>query len=87
MISWRAVACTPEHYQAYMLLWEYGDKQISKEDAAKQLKSFGADKWVNSPSKALIDEIFVTEEHAEANNIEEVTAPKRRAKKKTVTEE
>jgi hypothetical protein len=85
-IAWRAIACTPEHYQAYMILWEYGRGQISKDDARMHLKSFGAENWVNAPSKSLIDEIMNAEADVCASNMEKTAVVKKRSKKKTVTE-
>lgn len=75
-VSWRAVACCPEHYQAYLVLWEYGNKKIDKERAASFLKEIGAEDWVNAPSKNLIDEIL-------ENNVKiDTPAVKRRTRKK-----
>ena len=79
MITWRAVACCPEHFQAYVTLWEYNNQKISKEEARNVLAQFGAGEWVNTPSQKLIDEIFVDT----TSNVEKVPSVKKRARKKT----
>lgn len=78
--SWRAIACCPEHYQAYLVLWEYDGKKIDKECAASYLKELGAEEWVNAPSKNLIDEILAE------NEKNDVPTTKRRTRKQTETE-
>lgn len=38
-ITWRAIACTPEHFQAYMILHGYDGSKESKENAKDMLSS------------------------------------------------
>lgn len=82
MITWRAIACCPEHFQAYTVLWEYGQQKISKDDAKLMLEQFGAGEWVNAPGQKLLDEIFAVKEI----NVEKTAPVKKRSKKKTVAE-
>lgn len=61
-IAWRAVACCPEHYQAYLVLWEYGNGKADAVNAKEMLERLGAGEWVNdSPAKELIEKILATE--------------------------
>lgn len=61
-ISWRAVACCPEHYQAYIVLWEFGNGTVDAANAKEMLEQLGAGEWVDdSPAKELIEKILATE--------------------------
>ena len=35
--AWRAIACTQDHFQAYMVLYEYGNGTLKKADAKEML--------------------------------------------------
>ena len=41
--SWKAIACSPTHYQIYMILTEYRGGVISKEEATAQFTNIGID--------------------------------------------
>lgn len=65
-ITWRAIACTPEHFQAYTILHEYSSGKMQKEVAKKYLEAL-VDRTVMEncpdPARRLFAEIF-----AEDNN-------------------
>lgn len=60
-IAWRAVACTPEHFQAYMILHEYSGGGIDKKQAKNILETLvNLEELENypEPSRSTIKEIF-----------------------------
>ena len=61
-MTWRSVCCTEGHYKAYYAMWQYGQGQISKEEARIVLLEHRAQTWENSPAKALIREIIGDED-------------------------
>lgn len=56
--TWRSAACCEDHYKAYIALWKYDAGKMEAEEARKILKENGAEDWVNSPVKSLIDKIL-----------------------------
>lgn len=60
-ITWRAVACTPEHFQAYMILHAYDGTDESRLESQKQLESVidvsQIDQFTDT-TKQLMKEIF-----------------------------
>lgn len=60
-ITWRAVACTPEHYQAYMILHEYDGTDESKELSKAALEPLIDATQINTyteTAQRLMNEIF-----------------------------
>ena len=43
--AWRAIACTQDHYQAYMVLYEYGNGTLKKADAKEMLSKVDIEGW------------------------------------------
>lgn len=82
--TWRTACCTEGHYKAYYAMWQYGQGQISKEEARKVLAEQDALSWENAPGRALIEEIMAEPEsevsgeepEQEAKQAEEPEAPK-----------
>lgn len=64
--TWRMACCTEGHYRAYYAMWQYGQGQISKEEAKAVLEEQNALSWENAPGKQLIEEIMAADEPAEA---------------------
>ena len=56
--TWRAACCTEGHYKAYYAMWQYGQGQISREEARDVLLEQDALSWEKAPGKALIEEII-----------------------------
>ena len=56
--TWRAACCTEPHYKAYYAMWQYGQGQISREEARDVLLEQDALSWEKAPGKALIEEII-----------------------------
>lgn len=68
-ITWRAIACTPEHFQAYMTLHEYDGGNIGKEEAKEILETLvdiEAMENYPEPAKGLLMTIFAVEEKKNA---------------------
>lgn len=61
---WRAVACEQGHFQAYMVLHEYGSGLLKKESAKEMLESVNIDGWENYPehNRVVIAEILQEDE-------------------------
>lgn len=61
--SWRAVACCAEHYQVYMMLWEYDNGTVEKQTVKDLLIDNGVEDWVNeSPSKEIINKVLADDD-------------------------
>ena len=43
--AWRAIACTQDHFQAYMVLYEYGNGTLKKADAKEMLSKVDIEGW------------------------------------------
>lgn len=56
--TWRAACCTEGHYKAYYAMWQYGQGQISREEARDVLLEQDALSWEKAPGKAMIKEII-----------------------------
>ena len=63
--TWRTACCTEGHYKAYYAMWQYGQGQISLEDAKAVLVEQDAMSWENAPERAFIEEIMGEPENAE----------------------
>lgn len=48
--TWRAVACTAEHYDVFLAMWKYTYGQMSEEGIKKILTDAKANTWTASPS-------------------------------------
>ncbi len=73
-ITWRAVACTPEHFQAYTILHEYNGSEQSKETAKKQLETLidmNAIGDYPETTRRLLTEIFAENKAAEKTNVKQ----------------
>lgn len=60
-LTWRSVACRPEHFQAYMLLHEYSGGHLTKNEVRKamiELINIDDISRYPEPSKGLLCEIF-----------------------------
>ena len=71
-IHWRAVACTPEHFQAYCTLHEYTGGSIDKNQAKEVLASLVDTEVMENypePTRGLLKEIFADEETAKKQNV------------------
>lgn len=62
--AWRAIACTQDHFQAYMILHEYGSGLIEKSDAKAMLEKLDIEGWENYPehNRVYIAEILQEDE-------------------------
>ena len=62
--AWRAIACTQDHFQAYMVLYEYGNGTLEKADAKRMLSTVDIEGWENYPehNKVLIAKILKEDE-------------------------
>lgn len=56
--SWRAVACTAEHYDIYYALWRYNYGEITEDEIKAILTEAKANTWKNSPSYGKIVELI-----------------------------
>ncbi len=84
--SWRLFTDTPEHYQLFMLLSEYGSGHLSKSDAAEALTAFDLsdmDGW-NPVVKAQIESILVEPVVSEEKKEQNVSRAPKPATTKTV---
>lgn len=73
MIMWRAVACKPEHFQAYTVLCQFSDGSISKEQAKDYLESLvDVEELVNypEPTKGQLMEILSVDKPNEEAKVE-----------------
>ena len=52
--TWRAVACTAEHYDIYYALWRYNYGEITEDEIKKILTDAKANTWKDSPSRDII---------------------------------
>ena len=43
--AWRAIACTQDHFQVYMVLYEYGNGTLEKADAKGMLSKVNIEGW------------------------------------------
>lgn len=64
--TWRMACCTEGHYRAYYAMWQYGQGQISREEAKAVLEEQNALSWEKAPGKQLIEEIMAADEPTEA---------------------
>lgn len=60
---WRAIACIQEHFQVYMVLFEYGSGTLSKAGAKQILSKVDISGWENYPehNRVVIAEILAEE--------------------------
>ena len=74
---WRAIACTQGHFQAYMVLWEYGNGTLKRADAREMLSRVEIDGWENYPehNRAVIADIFKEDEVSLVEVVEPVLMP------------
>ena len=70
---WRAIACTQGHFQAYMVLWEYGNGTLERADAREMLSKVDIEGWEDYPehNRVVIAEILKDDEKP----VPEVIAP------------
>lgn len=73
---WRSLTDSIDHFKVFLILKDYNNKFISKEDAKKQLSYFDLSdrESFKDGSKKLLDEIFTDDikediEVAESNNV------------------
>ena len=61
---WRAIACTQGHFQAYMVLWEYGNGTLERADAREMLSKVDIEGWEDYPehNRVVIAEILKDDE-------------------------
>lgn len=71
--SWRLITDTMNHFKIYMILCDYRDKKITKEDAKKLLNQTDISGWKNfkDGTKSLIEEILA--EKVEVDFIDSVS--------------
>ena len=62
--AWRAIACTQDHFQAYMVLYEYGNGTLKKADAKEMLSKVDIEGWEGyaAHNKDVIAEILSEDE-------------------------
>ena len=75
-ITWRAVACTPEHFQAYMTLHDFDGGKIGKEEAKTFLETLvdiGEMENYPEPARDLLVKIFAKEEKKNAKQKQKKT--------------
>ena len=62
--AWRAIACTQDHFQAYMVLYEYGNGTLKKADAKEMLSKVDIEGWEGyaAHNKDIIAEILSEDE-------------------------
>jgi hypothetical protein len=62
--AWRAIACTQDHFQAYMVLYEYGNGTLKKADAKEMLSKVNVDGWEGyaAHNRDVIAEILAEDE-------------------------
>ena len=62
--AWRAIACTQDHFQAYMVLYEYGNGTLKKADAKEMLSKVDIEGWEGyaAHNKDAIAEILAEDE-------------------------
>ena len=62
--AWRAIACTQDHFQAYMVLYEYGNRTLKKADAKEMLSKVDIEGWEGyaAHNKDIIAEILSEDE-------------------------
>ena len=73
-ITWRAIACTPEHFQAYTILHEYDGSEESKEKAKDMLKSLSDVQAIGDypeTTRRLLNEIFAEKKAADKTNVKQ----------------
>ena len=73
---WRAIACSQGHFQAYMVLWEYGNGTLKREVARDVLPGMDIDGWENYPehNRVVIAEILKEEEKPIIEVVESLVA-------------
>ena len=61
---WRAIGCTQDHFQVYMVLFEYGNGTLEKADAKRMLSKVDIEGWENYPehNRLLIAKILKEDE-------------------------
>ena len=81
--AWRAIACTQDHFQAYMVLYEYGNGTLKKADAKEMLSKVDIEGWEGyaAHNRDVIAEILAEDEKpveviSEPLNVVEPQAPK-----------
>lgn len=57
--SWRAIACSPSHYQVYFIVIGLRDKTMSEDEAKSFLNHLGIDKNYINSLKENIQEILL----------------------------
>ena len=62
--AWRAIACTQDHFQAYMVLYEYGNGTLKKADAKEMLSKVDIEGWEGyaAHNRDIIAEILAEDE-------------------------
>ena len=62
--AWRAIACTQDHFQAYMVLYEYGNGTLKKADAKEMLSKVDIEGWEGyaAHNRDVIAEILAEDE-------------------------
>ena len=68
--AWRAIACTQDHFQAYMVLYEYGNGTLKKADAKEMLSKVNVDGWEGyaAHNRDVIAEILAEDEQNSLRN-------------------
>jgi hypothetical protein len=62
--AWRAISCTQDHFQAYMVLYEYGNGTLKKADAKEMLSKVDIEGWEGyaAHNRDVIAEILAEDE-------------------------
>ncbi|MDD4279376.1 MAG: hypothetical protein PHX74_06535 [Candidatus Sumerlaeales bacterium] len=68
---WRAIGCCEDHFKVFMVLYEYGSKTLTKDDARAMLAEIDISGWENYPdhNRLLIAAILAEEVKAEEENL------------------
>ena len=74
--AWRAIACTQDHFQAYMVLYEYGNGTLKMADAKEMLSKVDIEGWEGyaAHNKDIIAEILAEDEKPTEVNPEPLRA-------------
>lgn len=78
-ITWRSVACSPKHFQAYCVLHDYDSGKVEKETAKEHLESLldvGVLENYPEPVGGLLKEIFAKDEKKNAKQKQKKTVEK-----------
>ena len=81
--AWRAIACTQDHFQAYMVLYEYGNGTLKKADAKEMLSKVDIEGWEGyaTHNRDIIAEILAEDEKP----VEVISEPLKVVEPQTVT--